>query len=78
MRICQRGQIRPERLTGLVPGGAPVGPAPDHSMQVRRFEMSKDYVTVLRREFGAEEGSFLLKLRCEMEWDKKAFSPLIS
>jgi hypothetical protein len=36
--------------------------------------MSDGYMAILRREFDAEEGSFLLKLRCELEWDKEAFS----
>jgi hypothetical protein len=36
-----------------------------------------DYEPILRREFAAEEGSFLLKLRCELCWDKAAFSRLI-
>ena len=36
-----------------------------------------DYLTNLRREFDADEGSFLLKLRCFAEWDKEAFARLI-
>jgi hypothetical protein len=39
--------------------------------------MMEDYAAVLRREFAAEEGSFLLKLRCELEWDREAFSRLV-
>ncbi|MFC9613025.1 hypothetical protein [Streptomyces sp. NPDC056938] len=31
---------------------------------------------VLRREFGAAEGSFLLRLRGELEWDRAAFTCL--
>lgn len=36
-----------------------------------------DYLTILRREFDADEGSFLLKLRCFAEWDKEVFARLI-
>ncbi|MFE0174513.1 hypothetical protein ACFWZ2_19530 [Streptomyces sp. NPDC059002] len=31
---------------------------------------------VLRREFAAQEGSFLLALRCELTWDRAAFTRL--
>lgn len=31
---------------------------------------------VLRREFDAEEGSFLLRLRGDLEWDRAAFTSL--
>src|SRR5262249_4631351 len=37
----------------------------------------EDYEAILRREFAAEEGSFLLQLRCDLRWDKDAFSRLI-
>ena len=33
---------------------------------------------VLKKEFEGEEGSFILKLRCELNWDKNAFSSLAS
>jgi hypothetical protein len=36
-----------------------------------------DYLAILRREFEADEGSFLLGLRVEAEWDREAFSRLI-
>src|SRR5262249_57673260 len=36
-----------------------------------------DYERIVRREFNAEEGSFLLQLRCNYVWDKAAFSRLI-
>ncbi len=32
-----------------------------------------DWEATLRREFGAEEGTFLLRLRCELTWDRAAF-----
>lgn len=35
-----------------------------------------DALTVLRREFGAAEGSFLLRLRGDLVWDRAAFSRL--
>jgi hypothetical protein len=35
-----------------------------------------DYTTVLWHEFNAEEGSFLLQLRCELVWDRAAFTRL--
>ncbi len=37
----------------------------------------EDYMAVLRCEFDAEEGSFLLTLRCERAWDRPAFSRLV-
>ena len=33
---------------------------------------------LLRREFDAEEGTFLLKLRIELKWDKSLFARLTS
>lgn len=36
-----------------------------------------DPLAILRREFGSEDGSFLLGLRCHAEWDRKAFSTLV-
>jgi hypothetical protein len=35
-----------------------------------------DDLELLRREFAAEEGSFLLQLRCDLHWDRGAFSRL--
>lgn len=35
-------------------------------------------MTVLKNEFEAGEGSFLIKLRPQMEWDKAAFNRLTS
>jgi hypothetical protein len=35
-----------------------------------------DAVAVLRREFNAEPGSFLFKLRVDLEWDREAFTRL--
>ena len=38
----------------------------------------EEFMAVLRREFEAEEeGSFMLKLRCELVWDRAAFSRLV-
>jgi hypothetical protein len=31
---------------------------------------------LLRREFGAEDGTFLLQLRIDLHWDRQAFSRL--
>ncbi len=36
-----------------------------------------DYLAALRREFEADEGSFLLKLRVYADWDREAFTRLI-
>jgi hypothetical protein len=36
-----------------------------------------DYLIVLRREFEAEEGSFLIGLCCRAEWGRAAFSRLV-
>ena len=33
---------------------------------------------VLKREFDAEEGSFLLRMRCELDWDWQAYRRLTS
>lgn len=35
-----------------------------------------NYTEVLWHEFTAEEGSFLLQLRCDLVWDRAAFSHL--
>ncbi|MFE7591615.1 hypothetical protein ACFU6K_19625 [Kitasatospora sp. NPDC057512] len=35
-----------------------------------------EVMSVLRQEFDAEEGSFLLRLRGELEWDRAAFTRL--
>ncbi|MEV5750057.1 hypothetical protein AB0L00_19730 [Actinoallomurus sp. NPDC052308] len=35
-----------------------------------------DDIALLRREFDAEEGSFLLQVRCDLHWDREAFSRL--
>ncbi|MFF7638631.1 hypothetical protein ACFZB9_36600 [Kitasatospora sp. NPDC008050] len=35
-----------------------------------------DAMSTLRHEFDAEEGSFLLRLRCDLHWDRGAFSQL--
>jgi len=32
----------------------------------------------IHSEFNAEKGTFLLKLRCELEWDKAAFARLLA
>ena len=37
-----------------------------------------NYIEILKREFDAEDGSFLVKLRSDLEWDKEAFSRLAS
>jgi len=37
-----------------------------------------DYEAMLRSEFSAEPGSFLLRLRSELTWDTVAFSRLVS
>ena len=36
-----------------------------------------NYVEVLRNEFEAGDGSFLIKLRPDLDWDKEAFSRLV-
>lgn len=35
-----------------------------------------DDLELLRREFSAEDGSFLLQLRVDLHWDRQAFSGL--
>ena len=37
---------------------------------------AENYLEILRREFDAEDGSFLLQLRIERVWDKAAFTRL--
>lgn len=38
----------------------------------------KSYLSVLKSEFSAEEGSFLLQLRRDLEWSKASFLRLVS
>jgi hypothetical protein len=40
--------------------------------------MAEDYLSILKNEFEAGDGSFLIKLRPGLEWDKDEFSRLIS
>lgn len=37
-----------------------------------------DYEPILRAEFAAEPNTFLIRLRCELVWDRVAFSRLVS
>ncbi|MFD1083526.1 hypothetical protein [Micromonospora andamanensis] len=39
-----------------------------------RGQTVDEALAVLRSEFGAEDGSFLLRLRIELEWDRAAFA----
>lgn len=39
---------------------------------------NRDYEDLLKREFDAEEGSFLLKLRVYLEWDATRFDELVA
>ena len=36
-----------------------------------------EYEPILRHEFDAADGSFLLQLRCDLTWDRAAFSRLV-
>jgi hypothetical protein len=38
----------------------------------------EDFMTILKNEFEAGDGSFLIKLRPNLEWDKAAFNRLAS
>ncbi|MCU0783799.1 MAG: hypothetical protein MUF81_07070 [Verrucomicrobia bacterium] len=38
----------------------------------------EDFMTILKNEFDAGEGSFLIKLRPNLEWDKDAFNRLVT
>jgi hypothetical protein len=38
----------------------------------------KPYLTILRREFAAEDSSFLIQLRGNLKWDKQAFLRLVT
>jgi hypothetical protein len=38
--------------------------------------MEEEYISILRHEFSAEEGSFLLQLRVGYRWNKSAFDHL--
>lgn len=38
----------------------------------------EDYESILRAEFDAEDGSFLIQLRCDLTWDRAAFSRLVA
>ncbi len=37
-----------------------------------------EWEPILREEFAAENDSFLLRLRCELVWDKAAFNRLVA
>ena len=37
-----------------------------------------DYLLVLRSEFEASDGSFLIQLRSDLHWDKESFTRLIT
>jgi hypothetical protein len=39
--------------------------------------MAESYLNVLKREFAAEDGSFLIQLRPDLIWDNEAFSRLV-
>lgn len=39
--------------------------------------MAEPYLEILKREFAAEDGSFLIQLRPNLVWDKEAFSRLV-
>jgi hypothetical protein len=41
------------------------------------MDSSDQIIQVLRHEFDAEDGSFLIQLRCDLEWDKTAFARLV-
>jgi hypothetical protein len=38
--------------------------------------MADEWYSILQREFNANEGSFLLQLRCDLVWDRTAFTRL--
>lgn len=38
----------------------------------------KNYLVILKHEFEANESSFLIKLRIDLEWDREAFSRLVA
>jgi len=37
-----------------------------------------DNLTILRNEFGADDGSFLIRLRVHLTWDRDAFTRVIT
>lgn len=39
--------------------------------------MAESCLEILKREFAAEDGSFLIRLRPNLTWDKEAFSKLV-
>jgi hypothetical protein len=40
--------------------------------------MDESYLEVLKREFTAEDGSFVIQLRPNLIWDKESFSKLVA
>jgi hypothetical protein len=38
----------------------------------------RPYLAILRDEFAAEDSSFLIHLRCDLKWDKRAFLRLVT
>lgn len=41
-------------------------------------QMSESYLDVLKCEFAAKDGSFLIQLHPDLTWDKEAFSKLVT
>ncbi|MEU7579310.1 hypothetical protein AB0B50_17100 [Streptomyces sp. NPDC041068] len=46
------------------------------SLVGRPIDHVEKAIELLKREFAAEEGSFLLRLRCDLTWDRAAFTRL--
>jgi hypothetical protein len=38
--------------------------------------IADDYIRVLEHEFSADDGSFLIQMRCDLTWDKATFTRL--
>jgi hypothetical protein len=50
----------------------------EYWVECSHWEFMEDYLEVLRKEFDAEEGTFLLQIRCDLMWDKNAFTRLVT
>ncbi|MGW7271188.1 hypothetical protein ACWGH5_11760 [Streptomyces sp. NPDC054864] len=46
------------------------------SLAGQPMDYTEQMLETLKREFGAEDGSFLLRMRCDLTWDRSAFTRL--
>lgn len=74
-RLLRYQQVLAERGISL-PYAEPLSPEEVPAEPRDAFEPDEVDLTTLRSELEAEEGSFLLALRCDLRWDEDAFERL--